>query len=187
MTGIFIVASLLAGGCAYLVGFAITAPRGSFMRSPTGGLLIAGCVLMALFMPPTVASFAAQGEGPGAGLYVLWIALVIGGVLAGMRVWRLATPGASLFAIDDSPVGRAASQLMVASSLDEALEILKREKVVQRDLPGLAEPLRHVGSYYFFQLPQTDAEVYELLADYVPQPLVTEVADRILEGAARKG
>lgn len=184
MTAVFIVVSLVAGGCAYVVGSAFVAPRDSVLRATTGGILLAGCVLGALLLPPTIAGFSVGGVG--AGLYAMWIVFVVAGLLAGMRIWRLAQPGASLFAIDDSPIGRAASQLMVAGSLDEALEIMRREKVVARDLPALAEPLRKIGSHYFFQLPQSNREVYALVSQYVPPAMAAEVADRILEGAARK-
>src|SRR5574340_516289 len=149
MAGGFIIASLIAGGCAYVVGTGIGARQGTLLRSPTGGILLALSTLVAMFLPPLVGSFARDGI-PG-GLYALWLLLLVAGFLAGMKIWRLRQGGSNVFGIDNVPVGRAASRLVVADSLDQALEILKTEHVTARELPNLIEPLRRVGSLYFLQ------------------------------------
>ncbi|MDI6712390.1 MAG: hypothetical protein QMD96_04040, partial [Anaerosomatales bacterium] len=82
---------LLAGACAYLVGYAFIAPRESFLRSSTGGLVLGASVLAALAIPAAAPMFAAAvaGAGEPAWFRSAWIAADAVGLLAGMRVWRL--------------------------------------------------------------------------------------------------
>jgi hypothetical protein len=187
VTGVLIVVAVLAGGCAYVVGHAFVAPRESFLRSATGGIILAGCVLVALVAPPLFAGAAPDGLDPA--LYrALWLALVASGLLTGMRAWRmrLRRGGIRGFTLDESPVSRAEAGLPLADSLEDALDVLGREKVTPRDMPQLAAGLKRVGSRFFHQLPERSSEVYALVARSVPREVAAAVTGLLLEGAGRK-
>lgn len=194
MAGALIMMALLAGACAYLVGHAFTVSRDSMLRTAPGGILLAACVievLLALSLPdviwPTASGAWPAGFGPD--LYrMLCVALAVAGLLVGMRVWRMRifSPGAGLFSIDESPVSRAESALPLADSLADALDVLAREKVAQRDVARMAPIIRRVGSRYFHQLPEKHGEVYTLVARQLPPAVAADVTGLLLEGAGRK-
>lgn len=187
MTGVLVFVAVLAGGCAYVVGHAFVAPRESFLRSTTGGLILAACVLVALLAPPLVAGAVPGGSDPA--LYrMLWVALVAAGLLAGVRVWRMRplSSGGRGFTLDESPVSRAEAALPLADSLEDALDVLGREKVTARDVARLSRALKHTGSRYFHQLPEKQSEVYTLVARSVPREVAAEVTGLLLEGVGRK-
>ncbi|MDZ4166874.1 MAG: hypothetical protein U1E08_04175 [Coriobacteriia bacterium] len=188
MLGALIVVAVLAGGCAYVVGYAFVAPRESVLRSVTGGVVLAAAVLGALGLPPTLAGFAGDawpaGFGPGA-YRAVWLTLVVAGLLVGMRAWRMRPHGRG-FTLDESPVSRAEAGLPLADSLEDALDVLGREKVTARDMPQLAGGLKRVGSRFFHQLPGRSSEVYALVARHVPTAVAADVTGLLLEGAGRK-
>jgi hypothetical protein len=188
MAGVFIVVAVLAGGCAYVVGHAFVAPRESFLRSAIGGIILAGCVLVALLAPPLLSSARLQGGLDPALYRVLWLALVATGLLAGMRAWRMRPFGhdGRGFTLDESPVSRAEAELPLADSLEEALDVLGREKVNARDVARLSRALKHTGARYFHQLPEKQSEVYALVARTVPREVAAQVTGLLLEGAGRK-
>lgn len=193
MLGSLIVIALVAGACAYLVGYAFIAGRDSFLRSAVGGIVLAGCVLVALGGPTILAALADRGSGLPGGLdpalyRSAWIALVVTGLLGGMRAWRMRPfgTGGRWFSLDESPVSRAEAELPLADSLQDALDVLGREKVTVRDVPRLASLLRRLGARYFHQLPEKQGEVYALVARSVPREVAAEVTGLLLEGAGRK-
>ncbi|MBN2404372.1 MAG: hypothetical protein JXE06_02190 [Coriobacteriia bacterium] len=193
MYGMLIAAVVLSGVLAYLVGYAFRAPGGSFFRSMTGGLALAMFVLVILLLPPTLMSFAGDGgllawpSGLDRGLYrALWIAATAGGLLAGLRVWRMRDFFRRGITLDESPVSRAEAQLLLVDSLEEALSILGREKLTAKDLQHCAKHVRHVGNRFWNQVPERKADAYKLVAEHVPAVLAASVTGLLLEGAARK-
>ena len=195
MLGVLIAAALVAGACAYVVGYAFVAPRDSHLRSAVGGIVLAACVLIALGGPPTLMGFARAGGGSAwpAGLdpalyRALWLALAGGGLLGGMRVWRMRFGGGGRrwFSLDESPVSRAEAELPLADSLEAALDVLGRERVTVRDVPSLAPILKRVGARFFHQLPEKKSEVFGLVMRSVPAAVAAEVTELLLEGAGRK-
>lgn len=195
MLGALIAVVVVACACAYLVGYALIAPRDSFLRSTTGGIVLAAAVLVALFGPPVLTGLAGSGSGPfwpdGLDLTAyraLWVASVTLGLLAGVRAWRMRPfgGGGRGFGLDESPVSRAEAMLPLADSLDDALDVLGREKVTARDVPRLAGALKRVGSRFFHQLPERNGDVYALVAKQVPPAVAAEVTGLLLQGAGRK-
>ncbi len=188
MVGILVGVAVLSGAAAYLVGHAFVASRGSFLRSMTGGIVLAGCVLFALLVPPTLLSLA-ETNAIAPGLYrLLWVGLMSAGLLGGMRAWRLAgrMQGISSFTLDESPVSRAESALLLADSLTAALDVLGRENVSAKDAERLAGKISTIGARYWFQLPEKDSEVYRLVSGYVPAAIAASITGSLLKGAARK-
>ncbi|MHB8762290.1 MAG: hypothetical protein ACYC6J_07925 [Coriobacteriia bacterium] len=193
MTFSLVAIALLGGACAWLVGHAFVAPRDSFLRSAPGGMVLAACVLLALFAPATLAGLLeARGQWPAwlsDDLYRLaCAALVALGLLGGVRVWRmrLFSGDARLFRLDESPASRAEAALPLAGSLADALDVLAREKVGQRDVARLSLALRRLGARYFHQLPEKRGEVYTLVARHVGPGVAADVTGLLLEGAGRK-
>lgn len=194
MAGPLIAIAVLAGACAYVVGHAFVAPRSSMLRTAPGGMLLAGCVLVALIGPSLGAGLlvgdSAWPGGLSALVYrALWVSLEIVGLLAGMRVWRMrlfSGGGLSAFGLDESPVSRAEAGVPLAASLTDALDVLARENVAPRDIPRLAPALKRCGARYFHQLPEKQGEVYALVARHVPPAIAGEVTGLLLQGAGRK-
>lgn len=194
MIGPLIAMAVLAGACAYLVGHAFVAPRASLLRTPPGGMLLAGCVLVALAGPSLLADVITKGGdwpggfGPG-DFRALWVALEVAGLLAGMRVWRMrlfSGGGLGVFGLDESPVSRAEAELPLAASLTDALDVLAREKVTARDVARLATVLKRCGARHFHQLPEKQSELYALVARHVPPAIAADVTGLLLQGAGRK-
>lgn len=194
MVGSLITLALLAGGCAFVVGHAFVAPRSSLLRTAPGGILLAGCVLVALFGPSLLGELVTARVGWPAGLgagtfRVLWVALEVAGLLLGIRVWRMrlfASGGRGVFSLDESPVSRAEAGIPLAASLDDALAVLAREKVSARDVERLAPALKRCAARFFHQLPEKQSEVYALVADHLPPAVAAEVTGLLLAGAGRK-
>lgn len=194
MTGAVVLAAFLAGGCAYVVGHAFVAPRDSFLRTPAGGVVIALCVLFALVGPPSAARMATALAGDGAavpwasGLRSAWIALTAAGLLVGLRAWRMRLPAdrRGVLAFDESVTGRIESQLPLAISLEDALDVLARERAEAKHVPRLAASLRHLGARYFHQLPERESELYALVAAHTGAGIAADVTGLLLEGAGRR-
>lgn len=193
MVGSLIAIALLAGGCAFVVGHAFVAPRSSILRTAPGGILLAGCVLVALLGPSLLGALVAAGAGwptaPGAGTFrVLWVTLEVSGLLLGMRVWRMrlfAGGRRGIFSLDESPVSRAEAEIPLAASLADALDVLAREKVSVRDVARLAPALKRCAARFFHQLPEKQGEVYALVAQHLPPAVAAEVTGLLLAGAGR--
>jgi len=192
MLGILIVAAAISGIMAYLVGYAFVAPRESFLRSKAGGMVLAACVLTALLLPPGLEKASAIDVMPSwplsldPGFYrFTWIALMVLGLFCGLRVWRMRRLSLG-FTLDESPVGRAEGQLPLADSLAAALDVLSRERLTQRDVARLAPTLRLLGSRFWYQLPEKDSKVYNLVAQHVEPAVAADVTGLLLKGAARK-
>lgn len=194
MTAAVMGAVLLACGASYLVGHAFVAPRDSFMRTTAGGALGAGCVLFALGGPPMAVRVAASlGDATvdalwGTALRSIWLVLVAIGLLVGMRVWRLRllTEGRGALRFDESVPGRVESQLPLASSLADALDVLARERVAMKHLPRLGPSIKHLGAHYFYQLPERESELYALVSTHTGAEIAAGVTGLLLEGAGRR-
>ncbi|MDO9556185.1 MAG: hypothetical protein Q7J82_01175 [Coriobacteriia bacterium] len=195
MPGVFIAVALLSGVLAYVVGYAFIAPCESILRSKAGGMVLAMCVLVALLVPLTLMSIAGQGgplawpAGLSRDLYRrAWIGSMSLGLLAGLRVWRLGPRlrGSHTFTLDESTVSRAESQLLLTDTLEEALDVLGREKVTTKDVERLSARLRIVGSRFWFQVPEKNSDAYRLVAKHVPPGVAATVTGLLLEGAERK-
>ncbi len=185
--------AVLSGVLAYLVGYAFRAPRGSFFRSMTGGLALAIFVLVALLLPPTLMSLAGDGgtlawpTGLDRGLYrALWITALAGGLLVGLRVWRMRRFLSGGITLDESPVSRAEAQLPLADTLEEALDVLGRERLGAKELQRCSQHVRHVGNRFWNQVPERKADVYKLVVEHVPTAIAASVTGLLLEGASRK-
>lgn len=196
MAELLIVVTALSGVCAFLVGRAFVAPRDSFLRTQVGGFVAGGCVIFALFVPPTIAGLAG-GANPLAAaashsdiaiLRGVWVALTSAGLLSGMRVWRLIARlrGGGGLTLDESPVSRAESQLLLADSLQDALDVLGRENVSPRDVVRLSERIRHIGLRYWNQVPEKQGDAYRLVAAHVPAQVAAAVTGLLLEGSGRR-
>ncbi|MGB4592557.1 MAG: hypothetical protein WBI63_02135 [Coriobacteriia bacterium] len=185
--------TVIAGGCAYVVGYAFVAPRESFLRSKTGGVALGMAAVVALVLTPSFASLVSSG-GFGAWppqlsteiYHTIWVVLMGIGLLAGMRVWRM-RPGQGGLAFDESAVGRVQSCLPLADTLDAALDVLSREAPAPRDIPRLTDAIRGVGLRFWHQMPERDSEVYNLVRSHVAPALAADVTRLLLEGAGRQG
>lgn len=184
--------TVVAGGCAYMVGYAFVAPRESFLRSKAGGMALGIAAISALTLPPSMASlvlsggFGAWPEGLTSEAYhTLWVVLMGVGLLSGMRVWRM-RPGQGGLAFDESAVGRVQSRLPLADTLDAALDVLAREEPTPRDIPRLTDAIRGVGLRFWHQMPEKDSEVYNLVRAHVAPALAAEVTRLLLEGGGRQ-
>jgi MFS family permease len=187
--GVLVAAALISGAFAWVVGHAFVAPSHSFLRSRSGGIVLALCVLGALFAP-TVAGWLAgtTADGDGALGRTAWIVAVGAGLLAGVRVWRLRllSGGGGLFTLDESPVSRVESQLPLAGSLADALDVLARERCTERDLSRIEGALKRIALRYSHQMPGRKSEVYALVASHVPTTISAEVTRLLLEGSGRR-
>lgn len=192
MTGVLIAVACLGGACAYVVGHAFVAPRTSILRSTGGGILLAACVLVAVFGPMTLVAILRATGGWSSSVradtfQIACAAVVALGLLGGVRVWRmrLFSPNAGLFRLDESPVSRAEAELPLAKSLADALDVLAREKVSQRDIARIAPVVRRVGSRHFHQVPERKSEAYALVSQHLPAAVAADVTGLLLEGAGR--
>lgn len=191
---------------AYLIGFALAAPRGSFWRTKRGVLLVVVLGLALVPLPPQMPALgkaadslgsAAEGlralawpEALGTGTYLaLWFATSIAALLVGIRIWQLGTPewrGGAGRAVDASAASRAVGLLPLADRIEDALDVLKRSGLGVRDLPNVAEAVRAVGRRFADSLPPSDGEVYRLVSAYVPAAVAGEVTGLLLQGAGRR-
>lgn len=206
---IFAIIGALLGsaGASYLIGFALAAPRGSFMRTKRGMLLAVIVGLTLIPLPPQLPSLGdaadslgsvssglsalAWPEGLGVGVYlVLWAVTSIAALLVGIRIWQLGTPdwrsGAGR-AVDASAASRAVGLLPLADRVEDALDVLKRSGLGPRDVPQVAEAVRAVGRRFADSLPPSDGEVYRLVSACVPASVASSITGLLLEGAGRRG
>ena len=61
-----------------------------------------------------------------------------------------------------------------------------REKLAARDLKRLAPTIESVGARFWFQLPEKDSELYNLVVSHVSPSIAADVTGMLLEGAERK-
>ncbi len=185
MSAAVIIAALVAGACAYVVGYALIAPRESILRSATGGIVLAACVLAALFGPSVARALPGAPETTALGR-ALHLGLVAAGLLVGVRVWRMRLSGrGGLLSLDESPGSRAEALIPLADSLEMVLDVLGRERCTARDLPRLAPLLKRAGLRYSHQMPAKPSEVYALVARFAPAEIAGDVTGLLLEGAGR--
>lgn len=195
MLGVLIAAAVLSGVLAYVVGYALIAPRESVLRSKAGGMVLAASVLVALVLPPILVSLIRVGDlavwpvGLNEDVYrYTWVALMVSGLLGGLRVWRMRWPSwrGGTLTLDESPVSRVEAQLPLVDSLDAALDVLSREKLAAKDVARIAPQLRLVGNRFWFQVPERNSDVYKLVANHIPPAAAAAVTGLLLEGAERK-
>lgn len=186
MTGALVAIAVIAGACAYLVGYAFIAPRESFARTPAGGAVIGAGLLIALVGPAWVAAVV-----PGAPWWFRpgWVATETLGLLAGLRVWRIPSLFRSgrWFSLDESPASRAALGIQLADSLDAALDVLARERIRVHDVERLTPALMRAGSRFWYELPERHGDVYVLVASHVEPQVAAAVTGVLLDGACRRG
>lgn len=203
MLGLLIAAALASGATAYAIGYAFIAPLDSFFKSKTGAIVLVGLGLTFLFLPPQLMSMGSIADMGGAaassfaGMFTwpaglhrelyrfVWIALMIAGLVTGMRIWDYRKPGWRPGSLDESSAGRAQGLLPLADSLQEALEVLGRARLTTRDVEHLAPQLKLVGRRFGHQLPEQNSAVYNLIVRHVSPSVAAAVTGHILEGAAR--
>lgn len=194
MQAVLVAIALFSGACTYLVGYAFVAPRDSFLRSKSGGMVLGMAVVFAIVIAPSVTplltSEALGGWPVGFGAdeyHTLWVALMGTGLLAGMRVWRMRFGrGPGSFSLDESPASRVRGQLPLAGTLAAALDVLARENPSAKDVGRLADAIQVVGSRFWHQLPEKDSELYNLVRGHVSPAVAADVTKLLLEGAARR-
>ncbi len=206
MLGMLIGAALASGATAYAIGYAFIAQPDSFFRSRMGALVLALLGVTFVFLPPQLMSMGSPYTVPGAlagpavasafawpaGLNLEvyrfgWIALMIVGLLTGMRIWNVRQPGwrPGSFSLDASSASHVATLLPVVDSLDEALEALGRAKLTPKDAERLTPQLRTIGRRFGHRLPEQNSAAFKLVAEHVPPSVAAIVTGHILEGAAR--
>ncbi|MHB1341371.1 MAG: hypothetical protein ACYC77_07235 [Coriobacteriia bacterium] len=195
MLGVLIAMALMSGACTYLVGYAFIAPRHSFLRSQSGGVVLGVAVVFAIIIAPSLAPFITSptfgGWPPGLGAdayHTLRVALMAVGLLSGMRVWRMRFGrGAGSLSFDESPASRVRGQLPLADTLTAALDVFARENPSAKDIARLTDTITAVGTRFWHQLPEKDSDVYNLVRGHVSPTVAADVTRLLLEGAARKG
>jgi hypothetical protein len=201
-----LVASVLV---AYAVGYAFVAARGTFFRTKKGVWLLVVLALSFLPLPPQVAaldsanlplsdvlgeaaaSSIAWPEGFGKTTFlVVWAASTVLAFLAGIRIWQAGSPewrgsGGQLY--DASAVSRVNSLLMMAESLDDAIDTIGRAGLSARDARGVANEVRKAGKTFAEELPAKAGDVYALVARKMPSEVASVITGYLLEGAGRRG
>jgi hypothetical protein len=204
------IAALLASAAtAYLIGYAVVASRGSFIRSKRGTWLLVALGVSLLLLPPqltvidvsSIVSIAgAPGMPPvpaldwpaafGKGVYLAsWGVTSLLALLAGMRIWRAGTPGwrdVGFRAYDASPASRVTSLLPLANTLPDAIDVLVLAGIASRDAERSAVDIREVGRRLTDALPPSDGALYMMVATKLPAPVAALVTGYLLEGAGRR-
>jgi len=207
MLTLLIVAALVSGATAYLIGYAFLAERDSFIRTRTGSIVLVVAALTFLFLPPQLMSIGAAmaplGAQAGSGVMDAfgwpaglnrevyragWIVLMIAGLASGLRIWDVRKPDwrPGAMTLSSSPVSRAEGLLPLAKSLDDALQTLGNVSITPRDAERLADRLRDVGRHFGHQLPESNGEAFRVVAQHVPSAVAVIVTGYLLEGAHRK-
>ncbi|MBN1192162.1 MAG: hypothetical protein JXA36_00505 [Coriobacteriia bacterium] len=204
---IFVALAALAGSAlmSYAIGYAFIAPRDAFVRSKRGVLLIVVGGLSLIFLPPQVTGLDAVGgtvaatyglsgafnwpESLSKGAYlVVWGVTSIVALLAGMRIWAAGSPDwrAGSRAYDASAASRVNSLLPLADTLPDALDVLARAGMSERDVGRAAGDIREAGRRLADALPPSDGALYAMAAAKMPAGLAGPVTGYLLEGAGRR-
>ena len=203
-----IAAVLGSAAMAFVIGYAFTAPRDSFLRSKRGILLLLIGGASLILLPPQIAALdAALGplsgllgsagaalawpEAISKGAYLgAWILTSLLAFLGGIRIWQLGTPewrGGAGRAFDASAVSRVSSLLPLADKIEDALDTLRRAGLSLKDVPRIAPEVRTAGRRFADSLPPSDGAVYTLVARYLPADVAAQITGLRLEGAGRRG
>lgn len=205
MTALAILCLLLSAATCYAIGYAVIAPADAFLRRKSGVWILIVLGLSFVPLPPqllaldsAVGSLGSLGSGIAdslawpAGLsrsaYVwAWAASSLLALLAGMRIWNAGRPGwrasAHATAYDTSRAGRARALIVMADSLQEALDILVRMDIDSKTAPGLAEELRAAGGRFAMQVPDSPSEAYRMTSAIVGPSTASVITRYLLEGA----
>lgn len=202
-----IAALIGSAAVAYLVGYTLAAPRDAFMRKKRGTLVLVVLALTFIPLPPQLPALG-EAAGPlrsvagdlgsafmwpealGPGVYIaLWIVTTLIGFLAGIRIWQLGTAdwrsGAGR-AVDSSAASRVIGLVPLADCIEDALDVVKRVGLSEREVPRAAEAIRAVGRRFADSLPPSDGEVFRLVVARVPPAIAGAVTGLLLEGAGRR-
>lgn len=196
-------------GAAYLVGYAIVAPRDSYWREKRGmwTLVVLGLTFIPLppqmtvvdvVMGPMMGTMGLASSGAatwpteiGKQAYLIaWVVTSLVAFLAGMRVWNAGKSdwrGEPSRAYDTSAGARATGLLPMADTLDDSLDILGRAGLTARDVGGIASDVREVGRRFAASLPEKEGDVYALVAKRVSGETASALTGLLLEGAGRRG
>lgn len=199
---------ILSAATSYAVGYAIIAPRDVFLRSKTGIWLLVVSALSFIPLPPQLIGLASAGPSltslaPGMGLSVTWPAALGNGpyltlwviasllaLFAGLRMWNAGKPGwrasSATAAYDTSKTGRVRALLVMADTLDDSLDLLKRMEIDAKSAEQLAEELHKAGKRFAHSLPESAGDVYGMVAAIVPPATANVVTRLLLEGAGRR-
>jgi hypothetical protein len=208
---VLLAAAALLGSAAiaYVIGYAFTAPRESFVRSRRGIWVLVVLGLTLLFLPPQLTALdASLSAVPGAagmapladlawpaafskgGYLAGWIVTSVAALLIGLRIWEAGTPGSrggASRAYDASAASRASGLLPLADTLPDALDVLARAGLSERDVARVAADIREAGRRLADALPPSDGAVYSMVAAKVPTAIAGPVTGYLLEGAGRRG
>jgi len=177
------------------------------VRSKRGVWVLVVLGLTLLFLPPQLTAMDAISGIAGAsasmlpdlawpagiskGLYLsVWIVSSVGALLAGLRIWQAGTPawrGGGGKAYDASAASRASSLLPMADTLPDALDVLARAGLTERDTSRAADDIRAAGRRLANALPPSDGALYTMVAARLPAAVASQVTGLLLEGAGRRG
>ncbi|MRS12377.1 MAG: hypothetical protein EG823_04810 [Actinobacteria bacterium] len=207
MGALAVAAVLGSAASAYLLGFAFQAPRHSFWRSKRGIWALVLVSVSMLTLPPqvvalgssmsvmSVAGTAVEGftlpQGFNTGVYLAaWLVTSVLGFLAGIRIWKAGQPGwreGSSKAYDASGVSRVNAMLPMADTLPDALDVIARAGLSERDAERAAADIREAGRRFANALPPSDGAAWSLVASKIPGAVAGKVTGYLLEGAGRRG
>ena len=207
MVTLAVLCVLASAAMCYLIGYAVIAPRDSWLHTKRGILILVVGGLSIVTLPPQLpalgsASKMFEGVLPGltlewpaglpAGAYMaLWLITSLAALFAGMRIWRAGKPGwragTSGSAYDSSASARAAGIMAMANGLDDIFDALRRTSVDAKGVDRIAEELRTAGRRFAGELPAESGAAYRLVASKVPAPIASGVTRYLLEGAGRGG
>jgi hypothetical protein len=200
-----IAAVLGSAAIAYLIGYAFIAPRDAFVRSKRGILVLVLGGMSLLFLPPQITGLgSAMGPmassygidfswpaGINKGVYLaLWAVTSIGAALMGMRIWKAGSSdcrGGSARAYDASAVSRVNGLLPLADTLPDAINVIARAGLAERDVSRAAADIREAGRRLANALPPSDGALYAMVAAKLPAAIAGHVTGCLLEGAGRRG
>ncbi|MDO8987474.1 MAG: hypothetical protein Q7V14_04540 [Coriobacteriia bacterium] len=208
MLTLAILSIILSAAASYAVGYAIIAPRDVFLRSKTGIWLLVMLALSFIPLPPQLTALdsttpslssvapgmnlsvtwpAALGKGP---YLTLWVIASLLALLAGLRIWNAGKPGwrasSATAAYDTSKTGRVRAMLVMADTLEDSLDLLKRMEIDAKSAEQLAEELHRAGERFSNGLPESAGDVYRMVATIVPPATASVVTRLLLEGAGRR-
>lgn len=204
--GLLAIAALLGSAAmAYLIGYAFIAPRDAFVRTKRGVLVLVLGGMSLVLLPPQMtgldsvlgslaSSFGTDFSWPasiGKGAYLaIWAVTSVGAALVGMRIWKAGSSdwrGGSARAYDASAVSRVNGLLPLADTLPDAIDVIARAGLTERDAARAAADLREAGRRLANALPPSDGALYAMVAAKMPAAVAGYVTGCLLEGSGRRG
>lgn len=203
MIGLAVAAMLASAGVAYAVGAAFVASRDSLLRSKRGVLWLFVLVVTFVPLPPQLTAMGAAADAVGgllpglawpagidkAAYLVAWGVTSVAALLVGARIWRAGStdwrPGAA--ASDASGASRINSLLPLADTLPDAIEVVARARVNEREAARAATSIREAGRRLANALPPSNGALYSMVAAELPPAVAALVTGFLLDGAGRRG